>query len=637
MLPLEQLRNTLKRSYTRSILWVEGERETFAAPIHEVLQRFEAPQDAVLLLSDRSVAGLQPVPRGEFVRHLGSRYQLIFMDAYAGLNPATIAQALGTIEGGGLLILMTPPAADWPGYFDSEYLHLGIEAGAQAPGHFIRWLLNGLTQSDAVVRYGSSCHTAQRLEHQRPSQFGQCLGADQMRVVEQLLESWQKPRSCVVLDADRGRGKSSALGLALGQQTGFSAHQIALCAPDRRAVGTLMQRFAELQPDAIPPRCYTPAELVTRLASADTGIECVLVDEAAGVPVSVLQALAQRVPHLVLSSTLHGYEGLAQGYGLRFLKQLAAERPECNRLELNLPLRWAPNDPVEAWTDRFLLLRDAVSISDFPEGLHELGREELCADPARLSAIYQLLAQAHYRTSPADLRLLLDGPGQRLFTAVHQGELVGVVWIAQEGPISPSLAIEIMQGRRRPKGDLLPQSILHYLGWREAGNLCFWRVVRIAIAEPYRRQGHARTLLAQLETEAKTAGIDFVGASFAGHADLRAFWLHCGYQLVRQGESVDPVAAEPALLVLKATSVCATEQLALYSNAPTAAGDVRREARDRSALYNVAYHFAPLSLVRDQLGRFAPTSEVQAVLEQLDPSPAQQRIVRSWLQAYVDA
>ena len=637
MITLSHLRAALSSSYTRSLLWIEVEPETeikskqgvsaLELCVQKLLQTYGRDSEDLLLLSDRPLADLTPIRRGEFVRHLGKSYQLIIIDAFSGVNPATLAQAIGTLEGGGLLALITPPAADWPNYFDPEYLHLGMEAGQQPPGRFIRWLVRALENSCAVLRY-SDCRAMPELPpHCPPKRIGHFLGEAQQRTVYQLLNAWQQPRSCTVLDADRGRGKSSTIGLALVLQSVFQTEQVALCAPDKRAVASIYQRFRELNDQRVLPRFYTPAELVEQLQSGSANLRCVLVDEAAGLPLQLLEQIAAEAQHLVLSSTLHGYEGYARGYGLRFLKQLQESRPECRRLALGEPLRWAVGDTLEQWVERYLLLALERADSNLSEGFYELSLDDLPDNELLLQDIYQLLASAHYRTTPADLRLLLDAPGQRLFVMVIDSELVGVLWVAAERVLDETLANQVMQGRRRPNGNLLPQSLLHYLGWAEAGAKQYWRVVRIAVAQRHRRLGYARAMLQSLQECAAEQAVDFTGASFAGHADLIEFWQRCGFVSVRRGESIDPVAAQPAVQVLRPVSNKASDWLEHQ----------QRAEHSKVALHNFAYHFAPLSLVRERIRQCNPPEQLASILDEISPSSKRLKPLRAWLRKKLES
>ncbi len=56
--------------------------------------------------------------------------------------------------------------------------------------------------------------------------------------------------------------------------------------------------------------------------------------------------------------------------------------------------------------------------------------------------LYQLLSFAHYRTSPTDLRRLLDGADQHFMTAEMAERIAGVVWGLEEGNFADKELIE---------------------------------------------------------------------------------------------------------------------------------------------------------------------------------------------------
>jgi tRNA(Met) cytidine acetyltransferase len=53
--------------------------------------------------------------------------------------------------------------------------------------------------------------------------------------------------------------------------------------------------------------------------------------------------------------------------------------------------------------------------------------------PALPLAVYQLLSGAHYRTSPLDLRRMMDAPGQHFLQASTADSVAGAVWLVDEG------------------------------------------------------------------------------------------------------------------------------------------------------------------------------------------------------------
>lgn len=54
-------------------------------------------------------------------------------------------------------------------------------------------------------------------------------------------------------------------------------------------------------------------------------------------------------------------------------------------------------------------------------------------NPALPLAVYQLLSGAHYRTSPLDLRRMMDAPGQHFLQASAADSVAGAVWLVDEG------------------------------------------------------------------------------------------------------------------------------------------------------------------------------------------------------------
>ena len=105
---------------------------------------------------------------------------------------------------------------------------------------------------------------------------------------------------------------------------------------------------------------FLPPDL---LARAGPPADLLLVDEAAGIPAPLLQALLRRYPRIVFSSTVHGYEGTGRGFEIRFRKILDRLTPDWRALTLTTPIRWASDDPIEALAARALLL-DAAPAPD---------------------------------------------------------------------------------------------------------------------------------------------------------------------------------------------------------------------------------------------------------------------------------
>ena len=148
------------------------------------------------------------------------------------------------------------------------------------------------------------------------------------------------------------------------------------------------------------------------LLASTTEADWLIVDEAAAIPGPLLEKLASRFPRVLLTTTVQGYEGTGRGFLLKFCARFSGLR----RYTLSTPVRWAAGCPLERIVANALLFDDAL-IDRKPEGevrLTSLEPGMWESDPTRGAGVYELLCAAHYRTSPLDLRRMMDAPGQAL-------------------------------------------------------------------------------------------------------------------------------------------------------------------------------------------------------------------------------
>ncbi len=159
---------------------------------------------------------------------------------------------------------------------------------------------------------------------------------------------------------------------------------------------------------------------------------------------------------------------------------------------------------------------------------------------------------AHYQTRPLDLRILLDGPNLRVYALRHERAVVGALIAAEEGALDePGLEEAIFEGRRRPRGHLLPQTLSAHAGIATATRLRFLRVVRIAIHPALERRGLGRSMLRGLWRDARRDGFQLVGTSFGASPGLVRFWDRCGFRPVQIGTSRNAASGEHAVVMLR--------------------------------------------------------------------------------------
>lgn len=283
-----------------------------------------------------------------------------------------------------------------------------------------------------------------------------------------------------------------------------------------------------------------------------------LVDEAAAIAAPLLSAMLDHYHRVVFTTTVHGYEGTGRGFAIRFQRELDRRRPNWQLQTLVQPVRWAPDDPLEHTVSRMLWL-DAEAAAD--EQLQDINpdtlaidlieRRLLLAQPALLHSLVGLLTSAHYRTTPDDIRLILDAPNMSLVVARQGDVLVAAVLLAHEGGLEPELASAIVQGERRPRGHLLPQTLWAQTGCEYLLGIAGWRVVRIAVHPAMQRCGLGLRMLQRTRQLAIEQGMAYLGSSFGASDELMVFWQCAGYTRVAIGVRRDAASGAHGLLILQ--------------------------------------------------------------------------------------
>lgn len=456
---------------------------------------------------------------------LGQEWDYAVYDARhafgVNLNLEALAIVAATVKAGGVLLMLLPE--DWHTKADFDSLRWNGAARTLVPSHFYHWW------QSAVERHQIPIYSPMRSNPPLPQianalwQLPPTALLQQQQALQQILTAQAE---LYLLTANRGRGKSALAGLLADRLSEQSA--VFLTAPNQNAVQTLYQHCHH------KPHFFAPDDLIAHLHAnpqpfADSWL---IIDEAAMIPLEMLATICRYFKHILLTTTIHGYEGTGRGFELKF-KQLT-ERT-CQILHLQQPLRYAENDPLEHWIDDLLLLSNELSPTNSQtENLTfaEISQATLVADPQQIRQFYRLLALAHYRTSPLDLRRLLDAQGQRFWLLKQQSQIVGGIWALAEGGMADSALIEqIWRGERRPSGNLVAQALCFQADLPQACALRSLRISRIALLAHLQRQGFGAQLLQRLLEDCR-AELDFISVSFGYSTDLAHFWQKCGFQLI---------------------------------------------------------------------------------------------------------
>jgi tRNA(Met) cytidine acetyltransferase len=128
---------------------------------------------------------------------------------------------------------------------------------------------------------------------------------------------------------------------------------------------------------------------------------------------------------------------------------------------------------------------------------------------------------------------MMDAPGQHFLQASCVDSVAGAVWLVDEGGLSAELSQAVWAGYRRPRGNLVAQSLAAHGGDPLAATLIGRRVSRIAVHPARQREGIGQQLI--MQAQRYSTQCDYLSVSFGYTVELWRFWQRCGFVLVRMG------------------------------------------------------------------------------------------------------
>ena len=447
---------------------------------------------------------------------LGREFRHAVFDARHGFDAAAFAALSGTLKAGSWLVLLLPVWEEWENQPDADSLRWSDCPDPIATPHFVQHLKRVLTADNDAILWRQNQPFS--LAHFTPrTDWHPATGAPQPEQQQLLQQLLTMPPGVAAVTAARGRGKSALAGQLISRIAGSAI----VTAPAKAATDVLAQfageKFRFIAPDA--------------LLASDEQADWLVVDEAAAIPAPLLHQLVSRFPRTLLTTTVQGYEGTGRGFLLKF----CARFPHLHRFELQQPIRWAQGCPLEKMVSEALVFDDE-NFTHTPQGNIVISAFEQTlwrSEPETPLKVYQLLSGAHYRTSPLDLRRMMDAPGQHFLQAAGENEIAGALWLVDEGGLSQQLSQAVWAGFRRPRGNLVAQSLAAHGSNPLAATLRGRRVSRIAVHPARQREGTGRQLIAGALQY--TQDLDYLSVSFGYTGELWRFWHRCGFVLVRMG------------------------------------------------------------------------------------------------------
>lgn len=539
-------------------------------------------------------------------KYLGTTQDVLILDLTNDLKPNDVGRLIGIVRGGGLIVMWGPPLESW------ETVKTIFKSNLVTPRHpeprniFIRYFVRKLMKHEGIylidadtgklVKSGQVMrkHSKEVRSVKIPedavfprSLYELALTQDQVNVIKLIEDNLvPKPGSkhvAVIITSDRGRGKSSAIGIAIigliKELMKFKNRvRVAVTASDSSAIQSLMMLaekglnalgleyrkvvkegdLIELKGDRFSIEYWEPYT-VTKLK-----VDVVVVDEAAGLPVPLLHTIWKNFNRTIYATTIHGYEGAGRGFSVRFLKRLR-EDPKTLMItyEMSEPIRYSANDPIEKFQfDALLLDAEPDELTD--EDIKEIERGNLEyvtyepeylfseAGEKELRSLFGIYVLAHYRNEPDDLGRLADAPhhSMRAVRIKSSGKIVGAAQLAEEGGLSDELINELLVGGKIP-GNIIPDRLLKYFRIRELGKGIGWRIVRIAVHIDVQGMGIGSFLLNEIVNEAVRRGYSWVGAGFGLSRELLNFWLKNNFKLLHLSPDRNPISGEYTALVVR--------------------------------------------------------------------------------------
>ena len=542
---------------------------------------------------------------------LGRTREVVVLDCHERFVPNALGRCVGAVDGGGLLVLLTPALDEWPAVRDrfddslavpphaiddvtGRFRGRFVESLRAHPGIAVVSLGEDGGEGDVIERDGLTGGLEDgpdpRSEPTVPpnatfpaAAYEACLTADQSRTVR-AFESLSTPGNAVVVEADRGRGKSSAAGLAAGALA-LAGDDVLVTAPSFRNAAEVFARAAELiggddaegdsaegkggphrrgsrridVPGGGRVRYLPPAEAAGLPDDPDAAI----VDEAAALPVRLLEGFLDERLSVAFCTTVHGYEGAGRGFAIRFRERLLDGPLAVRDVRLDEPIRYARNDPVEAWASRALLLDARPAVDEAVAGAavgdatyRALDPDDLLADETLLGEAFGLLVAAHYRTEPNDLARLLDAPNLSARALVAERRVVAVALLAREGGLDAETRRAMYEGER-VRGNMVPDVLTSQLRDEAAAEPRGVRTVRIATHHAVRNGGLGSRLLDEVHAEfgggesGSADGVDYFSVGYGATPRLLRFWRRAGYRTVHLSTSRNDASGEHSAIMLR--------------------------------------------------------------------------------------
>ncbi|WP_150139483.1 tRNA(Met) cytidine acetyltransferase TmcA [Candidatus Enterovibrio escicola] len=541
---LNTLQNTATQYHIRFPVFIEGS-------IDFSLLLINCCNNVTLVSNTLSDA----LPWWQVKKFLGQETGSLALDIRQGMDVEKLCALVGCVRGGALLFfILGTDLSLYPSRFYQRFMR------------FFRHPSTAYINEDGDVHLPEFCRysTEETIRSKNVLTSTKSAGitlcqSQAIAAVEHVFSGHR--RRPVLLIADRGRGKSAAMGMVAQSILQSGKKRILVTSPTISNVETVFKHAAANVPcrrenkyrlvfnnDSVL-QFVAPDALLRELPKCDL----LLVDEAAAIPMPMLDRMVVKYSRICFSSTEHGYEGTGRAFSTLFRTLLNEKTKGWKEIKLVHPVRWEEGDPLENWLfDAFLFDVEPT----FPSGCNDIDiriidQDVLIQDEVLLRQLFGILVSTHYQTSPNDLMPLLDDDSMSILGAYSGKILVGALLAKQEGGDDMALASDVVMGKRRIRGHLLLQSLAFHTGIVEVLSSPLLRISRVAVLKQCQQQGAGSALISALERIAKACGTFMVGTSFGATPVLLRFWLSKGYRPARMGVQRNAASGTYSLQLVK--------------------------------------------------------------------------------------
>lgn len=136
---------------------------------------------------------------------------------------------------------------------------------------------------------------------------------------------------------------------------------------------------------------------------------------------------------------------------------------------------------------------------------------------------------------------MMDAPGQHFLQAAGENEIAGALWLVDEGGLSQQLSQAVWAGFRRPRGNLVAQSLAAHGNNPLAATLRGRRVSRIAVHPARQREGTGRQFIAgalQYTQDLDYLSVSLVTPGSYGVSGNAAVLCWCGWVIIGKPAAV---------------------------------------------------------------------------------------------------